>query len=261
MTHDATQPTLPARHEGSLEDRIRRLGLIEAIALSAFEAAKDEAAPIAPSLRLTLELAQRLHRHHIFRLLDVMPDATSWGQSRALYDPVAWEYLADPLEPGVLRLVVAQHLRTVVGAHSTAEPLWLWQRLSASELEGYVAHLLRRHQMDPSWVRPILERSKAELAGLSLAQRRAVAWAGVREGAAAFLRTRGDAGQCLEAILCETRRQARWMLRHDGALTSWMPQSSWRQPLLLSTFLACFPLGSQYWLELPSSDVLARIGA
>lgn len=233
--------------------------MIDALALAAFEAAKDEAAPVSPTLRLTFELAERLHRQQILRLLDVMPEAPAWGQSRALYDPVAWEYLADPPEPGVLRLLVDKQRHAAVSQCSSVEALWLWQRLTAAELEGYIAHLLRRHQMEASWVRPILERSKAELVGLSLARRRAVAWAGVREGAAAFLRTRGDATQCLDAILCEVRRQARWMLRHDGPLTSWMPQSSWRQPLLLSTFLGCFPLGQSYWMELPSTEGLARV--
>ena len=258
MSHDATQPTLPARHHGSLEDRIRRLGFVDAAALAAFEAAKDDAAPLCPTLRLTFELAERLRRQHVLRLLEAVPRAPAWGQSRAIYDPIAWEYLADPPEPGVLQRLVTRQLQQCVAACAPADPLWLWQRLADAELEGYLAHLLRRHQMDASWVRAILDRAMPELAELSLARRRAVAWAGVREGAAAFLRTRGDASQCLDAIVCECRRQARWMLRHEGLATSWMPQSSWRQPLLLSLFLAHFPLGQRYWTEIPSLSALSQ---
>lgn len=258
MTHDATQPTLPARHEGSLADRIRGLGLIDAAALAAFEASKDEAAPLAPTLRLTFELAERLRQRNILRLLESVPRRPSWGQSRAIYDPIAWEYLADLPEPGVLKRLVSQQLRDCTAATPSTEPLWLWQKLADAELEGYLAHLLRRHQMEISWVRSILERASPELIELSLAHRRAMAWAGVREGAAAFLRTRGDANQCVDAMVCEIRRQARWMLRHDTSATHWIPPSGWRQPVLLSLYLAHFPLGPRYWTEVPSMAALDR---
>lgn len=258
MSHDARQPTLPAQHDGSLEDRIRRLGLSDAAALAAFVAATDDPAPLTPTLRFTFELAERLRRQQVLRLLDVMPRSPSWGQARAIYDPIAWEYLTDPLEPGVLRRLATQHLQECVTASTPSDALWLWQRLTDAELEGYVAHLLRRHQMDGGWIRAILDRAMPELADLSLARRRAVAWAGVREGAAAFLRTRGDAAQCVEAIVCEFRRQARWMLRHDAPATSWMPQSSWRQPLLLSLFLSHYSLGQRYWTEVPSLPALSQ---
>jgi hypothetical protein len=228
------------------------LGLVDAVALAAFQAAADESAPLSPTLRLSFELAERLRRCGILRLLEAVPRHPAWGQSRAIYDPIAWEYMADPPERGVLQRLISQQLQKCVATSAPADALWLWQRLADAELENYLAHLLRRHQMDASWVRAILDRAMSEIAELSLARRRAVAWAGVREGAATFLRTRGDASQCLDAIVCECRRQARWMLRHEGLATSWMPQSNWRQPLLLSLFLANFSIGERYWTELPS---------
>jgi hypothetical protein len=42
------------------------------------------------------------------------------------------------------------------------------------------------------------------------------------------------------------------MLSHEGLAIGWMPQSNWRQPLLLSIFLAHFPLGQRYWTEIPA---------
>jgi hypothetical protein len=251
LSHDATQPTLPDRHESSLEARIRALGFADAAALAAFEAARDDAAPIAPTLRLTFALAARLQERSVLRLLEVPPRAPRFRQARAIYDPVAWEYLADPPELGVLRLVISDHLQTVT-PRDFGEALQLWIALSEAELEGYVIHLLRRHQMHTGWVRPILERTETELMPLSLAQKRALVWHGIREGAATYLRSRGDATQCVDAVVSELRRQARWMLRHEPQAVSWLPQSSWRQPLLLTTFLSQFPLGQGYWTEVPA---------
>lgn len=256
MSHDATQPTLPDRHESSLEARIRALGLVDTAAFAAFEAARDDPAPISPTLRLSFALAERLRQRSVLRLLEVPPRAPGYRQARAIYDPLAWEYLADPPELGVLRVIISDHLRTVAQGDPT-EALWLWIALSDAELESYVAHLLRRHQMDAAWVRPILDRAATELTRLSLAQKRGLAWYGIREGAASFLRSRGDANQCVEAVVCELRRQARWMLRHEPQALSWLPQSSWRQPLLLTTFLAQFPLGQAYWTEVPALELVA----
>jgi hypothetical protein len=256
LSHDASQPTLPDRHESSLTERIRALGFVEAAALAAFEISRDEAAPIGPTLRLTFALAQRLREKSILRLLEPAPRAPAFGQARAIYDPVAWEYLADPPELGVMRSVIEAQLQTCAQAATGGDRLWLWTALADAELEAYAAHLLRRHQMDAAWVRPIFERAGSELAPLSLAQKRALIWYGVREGAASYLRTRGDGTQCVDAVVCELRRQARWMLRHEPKALSWLPQSSWRQPLLLTIFLAQSRLGQSYWTQVPSLETL-----
>jgi hypothetical protein len=258
LSHDATQPTLPDRHESSLTERIRTLGFVDLATLAAFEAARDEAAPIAPTLRFSFSLAGRLRERSILRLLEVPPRSPGYGQARAIYDPIAWEYLAEPPELGVLRATIHEQL-IIRSRAAEGEALWLWMALADAELEGYLAHLLRRHQMDAGWVRSILERGGLELTALSLAQKRAVSWYGVREGAATYLRTRGDATQCVDAVVCELRRQARWMLRHEPQALSWLPQSSWRQPLLLATFLANFPLGQSYWTEVPSLEALTGL--
>lgn len=233
--------------------------MVDATALVAFESARDESAPIAPTLRLTFSLADRLRKRSILRLLDVPPRTPGYGQARAIYDPVAWEYLADPPEVGALLAIASAQLKMSVAAALPIDVHWLWHAIAEAELESYAAHLLRRHQMDGAWVRPILERTESELAALSLAQRRALLWFGIREGAASFLSTRGDAAKCVEAIVCEVRRQARWTLRHEPQATSWLPQSSGRQPLLLATFLGSFPLGNSYWTEVPTLDTVAKL--
>lgn len=258
MSHDAIQPTLSARHEGSLADRISGLPLVELLAFASFEASRDDPAPIAPALRLTFELASRLRRAHVLELLESPPRGLSSRQARALYDPIAWVYLAEPLEPGVLRHLLAEAIRCNASPDDT-DGLWLWQRLSEAECEGYVTHLLRRHQMVPTWTRALLERTQHELEELCLAQRRAVSWAGLKEGAATFLRTKGDPEQCLDAMVIEVRRQARWLRRHRPQSTGWIPNGAWRQPLLLRQFLAAFPLGHRYWTEVPSLDALRAL--
>lgn len=256
MPHDAAQPTLRARHEGSLADRIGALPLVDLAALSSFESSQDVPAPISPTLRLTFELAGRLRRAHILQLLEAPPRGLIWGQARALYDPIAWAYLADPLEPGVLQRCVAQAIQRRVSDGAAADALWLWQRLADAELESYIAHLLRRHRMESTWARSLVDRTESELADLCLAQRRALSWSGLKEGAAAFLRTKGEATQCVDAITAEIRRQARWLRRHRPQSSDWIPSGVWRQPLLLRAFLAAFPMGFRYWTEVPSLEVL-----
>lgn len=252
MSNDATQPTLQARHEGSLADRIAALALVDLVALASFEASRDAPAPITPSLRFTFQLAGRLRQARVLQLLEAVPRDLVWGHARALYDPVAWTYLADPPEPSVLRQWITEGIQQRLAAGATEDGFWLWQRLAYAELEGYIAHLLRRHQMEPTWARALVERTEHELEELSLAQRRAVSWAGLKEGAAIFLRTRGDANQCLDAIVAEIRRQARWLRRHQPQATGWIPNGAWRQPHLLRKFLATFPLAHRYWTEVPS---------
>jgi hypothetical protein len=256
LSHDATQPTLSAPHAGSLADRIGALPLVDLAALAAFESSRDEPAPISPTLRFTFELAGRLRRAHVLQLLEEAPRGLAWGQARAIYDPIAWAYLADPPEPGVLRHCVAAGIQRRVSEGALAEALWLWQRLADSELEGYIAHLLRRHQMEPTWARDLVDRTVLELEELCLAQRRALCWSGLKEGAATFLRTKGDAKQCFDAIVAEVRRQARWLRRHQPQASGWIPSGAWRQPLLLRTFLATFPLGYRYWTGVPSLAAL-----
>ena len=258
LSHDAIQPTLLARHEGSLADRITALSLVDLTALASFEASRDDPAPISPTLRFTFELAGRLRRAHVLQLLEQVPRGLAWGQARSIYDPIAWAYLADLPEPGVLRHYVTATIQQRITDGAADDGLWLWQRLSDAELESYIAHLLRRHQMEPAWARSLVDRAVLELEELSLAQRRAIFWAGLKEGAATFLRTQGDAKQCMDAIVAEIRRQARWLRRHQPLASGWIPSGAWRQPLVLRTFLESFPLGTRYWTEVPSLAALTK---
>ena len=160
--------------------------------------------------------------------------------------------MAHPPEPGVLREQVATQIRKRISDGAAEEALLLWQRLADAELESYSAHLLRRHQMDPTWARALVDRTESELEELCLAQRRALSWVGLKEGAATFLRTKGDAKQCLDSIVSEIRRQARWLRRHQPLASEWIPSTAWRQPLLLRNYLTAYPLGNRYWTEVPS---------
>lgn len=252
MSNDTTQPTLSSRHQGSLADRIDALELVDLLALASFESSRDDHAPISSTLRFTFELAGRLRQAQVLQLLEDAPRGLVWGQARAIYDPIAWAYLADPLERGVMRHHLAMRIQQRVADGATEGALWLWQRLADAEFESYGAHLLRRHQMEPTWARALVDRTESELEELCLAQRRAVLWLGLKEGAATFLRTKGDAKQCLDAIVCEIRRQARWLRRHQPLASEWVPSTAWRQPLLLRSFLAAIPLGHRYWTEVPS---------
>jgi hypothetical protein len=252
LSHDATQPTLLSRHEGSLVDRIGALSLVDLTAVASFEASRSDPAPISPTLRFTLELASRLRRAQVLTLLEEVPRWLTWGQARAIYDPIAWTYLASPPEPGLLRHTLTAAIQQRVSEGAVDDALWLWQHLSDAELESYISHLLRRHQMEPAWAGELLNRVAPDLDELCLAQRRAISWAGLKEGAAMFPRTKVDANRCLDAIVAEIRSQSRWLRRHQPQASGWIPSGTWRQPLLLRTFLATFPLGTRYWTDVPS---------
>lgn len=252
LSHDALQSTLDAPHGTSLTERIRALSLVDLAGLAAFDASRDETAPIAPTLRLTLELAGRLRSSQVLQLVEVVPRSLAWDQGRALYDPVAWTYLATPPERGVLRQLVSQLLGLWAKDAPADAALDLWQMLVDAELESYMAYLLRRHQMEATWARGLVDRIAPEVTELCLAQRRSIAWTGIKEGAAAFLRFGGDPKQCIYVIESELRRQARWMLRHEPLASGWIPPTTWRQPLLLSKFLLACPLGQRYWTVAPS---------
>jgi hypothetical protein len=258
LTHDPTQPTLAAPHDGSLEDRVGRLGFTDSIALLAFELSKDDAAPISPTLRFSRELGDRLRGQGILRITDAALTDPGHRLARALYDPLTWEYLNERSTSASLLQLVRLRLQRFDADTVVSEMHQLWRSLADAEFEGYFAHLLRRHQLEPAWAGSVAERVHAELMPLSLVQRRALAWSVAKEGAAAHLRTRRDAQETLETMVQHARREARHLMRFGSLDRAWHPHTNARQPLVVSAFLAQVELRDRYWTNPPAVSTLKQ---
>lgn len=253
MTNDARQPTLDRSREAPTATDLAALSLVEAAALLALARSTFERAPISPCTGLTEALSVWLEQRGVIELgqdrdlLQVTPAL------RAVYDPIVWRFrwtVAN--EPGF-----AEHVRTrlaelVDAPDSIHMKLVLWQLLANAEVEGYLAHLLRKHGFDPQWAFDARDQSERWQRGLSLAQMRYVAWASVREGAAVYLRSGGDTEVSRDSIAQEMRRRSRWVESRRDAGFSFLPAAATRQSILLTIFLeSVAPIGQQYWLACP----------
>jgi hypothetical protein len=175
---------------------------------------------------------------------------------RAIYDPIAWRYCwPEAAEPDFEAQLVSHLSALSRQSESAGAKTSLWRSLANAELEGYYAHLLRRHGFDPRWAVDIRDGGDRWFKGLSLAQARYLAWASVREGAAVFLRAGEDFDEAREAIQVEMRRRAKWIETRPELGSTFLPMSNARQSVLLSVFLEHVArIGTRYWL-LPPTDV------
>jgi hypothetical protein len=186
-------------------------------------------------------------------------DATASGApARAIYDPITWRYLVpDVAAPASLESLREQVLALAQDPAANALRATLWRTLASAELEGYFAHLLRRHGFDARWATDIRDRGRRWDRGLSLAQARYVVWASVREGAAVCLRSGGDLDEVREALGAEMRRRSAWIETRPDWGANFVPAPGGRQSILLSIFLDDIaPIGNRYWLVAPSEAAL-----
>jgi hypothetical protein len=236
--------------------------LIETASLLAFHRSTADRAPITPCFGLTQALALLLQRQEILKCHSGRdPPDESEPLWRTIYDPIAWQYVGAWSHIESFESAVRQRLLELATSdNTTADKLALWQTLASAEAEGYLAHLLRRHGFDVRWAVDAADSGASWSDGLSLARMRYVVWASVREGAAAFLRSRGDPDEARSAIAAELRRRSRWL---DGRLDlgqSFLPAPNARHSVLVTTFLEDIaPLGQSYWLIQPSIAALQNL--
>lgn len=261
LTHDARQPTLDRSCESPPAEDLEALSLVEVAALLAFLRSTHDRAPISPCAGLTQALATWLEQRGAIGLA-VRGDAwDASGIMRAIYDPLAWRVRLQPAGHGDLASLLASRLIALVREdESLKDKLTLWELLANAEVEGYFTHLLRKHGFDPDWALDTRDEAQRWRPGLSLSQLRYVVWASVREGAAAYLRSRGDPDEARSAISQELRRRARWVEVRPDAGLSFMPATTSRQSVLLRLFLEDIaPIGKQYWLVPPELSVLRSL--
>jgi hypothetical protein len=263
LTHEAAQPTLNRTLEAPPAEALHALNLVEAAALRALQHATAQRAPITPCFTLTQALVVLLARRGILELRtdgDLNGGEPLW---RALYDPLRWRYLSGWEHTPQLEGALRDWLRELVHRKDAAAvKLTIWRLLANAEIEGYFAHLLRRHGFSPQWAVDASDSTAAWGSGLSLAQMRYVVWASVREGAAAFLRSGGDAEGAREAIALELRRRARWIEGRPDLGQTFLPHPNARRSTLLVVFLEeIAPLGQAYWLANPSTDAIRTLSA
>lgn len=262
LTNDGCQPTLDRSHEAPPAEDLAALSLPETSFLLALLRSTTDRAPTTPSSGLTQAIALWLERRGVIALCDdrdlLFPNVPP---ARAIYDPIAWRYLwAAAAAPGFLESVRARLDTLTLAPESLASKTVLWQLLADAEVEGYLAHLLRKHGFDPEWCLDARDQGDRWTRGLSLAQMRYVVWASVREGASAFLRSNGDLDDARLAIAQELRRRARWVQSKPHAGFSFLPAPTTRQSVLLTIFLeGIAPIGQHYWLSPPTADSLRHL--
>jgi hypothetical protein len=263
LTDEAAQPTLNRSHEASPAEALHALTLVEATALRAFHLATTHRAPITPCLGLTQALVVLMVRRGVFELCadnDLSGSEPFW---RATYDPLRWRYLTGWEQTPESERSLRQRLRELADREDVAPgKLGLWRLLANAEVEGYFAHLLRRHGFSPQWAVDASDSTAYWDYGLSLAQMRYVVWASVREGAAAFLRSGGDPDDARDAIATELRRRARWIEGKPDLGQTFLPPPNARQSTLLTVFLEdVAPLDQRYWLTNPSLTALRDLAS
>ena len=260
MIHGASQPTLDPPHDPTPAERLRALDLIESAALLALGRAAVDSAPATPCFALTRELADVLEGRGLLTVCGEDDASEAGAPVRAIYDPISWRYrLPDTTSAEFLESLRSQVRDLAREPTSNGLRCSLWRTLASAELEGYLAHLLRRHGFDARWASDVRDSGRRWDRGLSLAQARYVVWASVREGAAVWLRSGGDEDEVREALASEVRRRSAWIETRPDWGASFVPAPGGRQSILLSIFLDdVAPIGTRYWLVAPSEAALVE---
>lgn len=256
VVHDSAQQTLEQLPGRRPRDLAASLGLPCVAAWLAFERSTRVKAPVATSLRLTFQLFRELERHGVYEF-----DLENRGPTvrRAIYEPFTWRdgFVCLPSEE--LEALLLERLRQLCAAPGAqADKQAMWQELATAEAESYLATQLRKHGFDAGWAERLLKVLQPEWEGITLARRRYLAWAGVRQGAAAYLQSAGDTDLAFASILTELRRRGRWLAANEAGGQStgndFLPFASWTRPLLLDIFLAeILPIDSGYWTKVPGA--------
>ena len=146
-------------------------------------------------------------------------------------------------------------------ARTGIRKLALWKQLAEAELGSYLNYLLEKQWMSGALAPGLLSSLAPEMEFLSLRQRRYIAWVGVREGAAAFLRFLGDPNKAYDSMIVDMRRRARWVANDPESSVEFVPAQGWRRPILLSLFIdEMTSLGEQYWRMVPTQSALDQFG-
>ena len=254
MTCARLQQTLPA-HERDLAQFAQSLGWTRLAVWCALERSSSVNAPFSTGLHLTQAL---VHTLVDVGLVDV-GEAGGIGVRRALYEPLVWRYCLELGSPSRLLPALDGSLAELSRRRAARQAqLELWEALADAEVETYLAHLLRRHAFDPTRAGEIAQTMREEWAGFSLARRRYLAWAGVRGGAAALVRTNLDEDRAQRLMLDEMRRRSRWLSAKQEAKEllpadyCFMPESHWKRPILLDLLVStALADASTYWTAVP----------
>lgn len=248
------QKTL-APAECDLTHFAQSLGWLRLAVWHALEKSTSVPAPLSTGLGLTQQMVRLLVDAGLIQTDDSSGKA---GIRRALYEPLQWTYCHDF---GDLRRLPTI-LNTALTAPSIRRAAWaqreLWEALADAEIETYLAHLLRRHALDPVHATVIAEAMREEWAEHNLARRRYLAWCGIRGAATTLLRTNFDQDAAQRVMLEEMRRRCRWLLAKASAGElppadyCFVPEAHWKRPLLLEVLVTtALPDASTYWTAVP----------
>ncbi|MGR4875902.1 hypothetical protein ACIPRS_08885 [Pseudoxanthomonas sp. LARHCG66] len=240
------------------------LGLLRLAAWYALELSTQVEAPFSTGAPLSQALFRQLEEARVLRT----PSEHDSGIHRALYEPLGWCHLTDWGERFHLQVTLQAALLELVSRQgSVGGIVELWEALSTAEIETYLAHLFRRHALEPANASFIVHAMANDWSELSLARKRYLAWHATRGGTAALLRNGMDQDAARTAMLAEMRRRSRWLTVRSANNDlspeeyQFVPDPQWKKPVLLSVFLSnVLPPGLSYWADHPSRlvDAISR---
>lgn len=245
MPHVPTQTTLSSNCD--LEERLRALDLARVAAWYAFEMATTVPGPVSTGTGLSDQLFDELVASGVLREAHAGERTTR----RALYDPYSWTYPREMPRSPLLQARLLQHIRVEL-PHATAHRALaqLWGRLADAEIHTYLAHLLRKHALEPTGAGEVLRAMAEEWALHPLGRKRYLVWHAVRGAGAALLQSGLDQTIARHALIDELRRRSRWLLLQEQARTlngheyCFAPALGWRTPLLVRVL-------QEHWLAEP----------
>lgn len=230
------------------------LPLAESLALLALLTATTEYCPLAPTESCGLDFMRSLAQRKVIAVPWPSPDWPSGElRNRTLYEGFAWRYRWRISEMAAAR-TLEERLRSAPSWVEATELQMLQARLRVAEAFSYFEDQLEFAKLPREWSRDstgVLSR---------LAQRssptvvRYYAWAAVRSGAAAVLRSEGNSRIIREAILRELQERPQRAEREGWQIQGFAPRQLVPKSLIASLFVKYMLRDPHsYWI-LPSRE-------
>jgi hypothetical protein len=237
------------------------LGAEGCLALCALAHSQQQRLPVSPTQHYTLEFMSLLKRQEIIE--------TPWPASKWEQDPTAertplegleWRYVWAAYPRDGLYRATVEHLedlpRTEEGDECRAS---IWRTLAGAEAEAFYEQQLTRHGFDSEWARDMCYAIRETRPAMSIAKWRYCAWAAVRYGASASLRsTNRGCDDLRELIYKELLSRASRVA--NGAwdrceLTPSHPQPRSAASRILTSSIT--NLGMTFWTTTPSMEAIS----
>jgi len=237
------------------------LGALDWLYLAALLMAQDQRLPIAPTLRVSLEVMSQLRD---LGLIEVPWPETKWDAvlpaEEAPIERLQWRRCWSGDHTGLLESVQERLRQARDEGVSLDSRLRVWQELAAAEAESYFEQQLLKHQFDSAWARDLAYAIRDANVALSIAQWRYCCWAATRHGASVALRGNGcNLSPVREAIYAELGKRAHYVGTGVWNGCSFPPSSPVPKNALARIFASDWTqLDADYWVVPPAIGAIAQ---